>query len=104
VRDLIGLLVLVLVFITVPSFAQTAAPKPPAPAPPIAAASEQHAPSPPFSQLEQVIVEDIQKKQQALQQEVNDFLAEVRKAHPGFMFMNGSLVPEPAPPKVEEKK
>lgn len=64
-------------------------------------------PAPQFTQLEQVIAKDISQKQSDLQQEINDFLREIRTSHPGYEFMNGNLVPiqqPPAPPKPEEKK
>lgn len=104
----------VLVLIALPCFAQQAAPPTPKPAPPVAhpappppANHPPMGPAPQFTQLEQVIAKDISQKQSDLQQEINDFLREIRTSHPGYEFMNGNLVPiqqPPAPPKPEEKK
>src|ERR1700722_4535882 len=103
----------VLVLITLPCFAQQAAPPTPHAAPPVAHPTPPPAnhppmgPAPQFTQLEQVIANDISQKQSDLQQEINDFLREIRTSHPGYEFMNGNLVPiqqPPAPPKPEEKK
>jgi hypothetical protein len=105
------MLVSLLTFIALPIFAQQTGPKtdkPPIPVHPAAPAT-QRPPTPPpftppqFTQLEQVIANDIASKQSALQQEINDFLREVRTEHPGFEFANGSLVPI-SPTKPEEKK
>jgi hypothetical protein len=106
------ILVSVLFFISLPLFAQSgqsATPPPPSkPAnqvPPVPAPPP--GPEQQFTQLEQVVANDIGEKQAKLQQEINDFMREVRAAHPGFEFFNGKLVPvtpPPAPDKPEEKK
>lgn len=90
---------LVLLLTTVSAIAQVPAPKSPSPAIP-------PNPTPNFTQLEQTIVKEIQAKHDELQQLVNEFLEEVRKAHPGYEFSNGSLVPIPPPaaPKPKEEK
>lgn len=101
------ILVTVLTFITLPLFAQ----QPPPPTPPHAP-PPQNVPGPPlpphqtpqFTELEQTIAADISAKQAKLQQEINDFIVEVREHHPGYEFFNGNLVPIQPPPKPEEKK
>lgn len=100
------IMVSLLTFIALPMFAQQTGPKTDKPPIPVhlAAPATQRPPIPPqFTQLEQVIANDITSKQSALQQEINDFLREVRTEHPGFEFANGSLVPI-SPAKPEEKK
>lgn len=88
--------ILLLLLATCPTmgFAQD---HPPAPTPPPTA------PQPPagtpqgavFTQLEQVIAQDITEKRQKLEDEFTDFLNEIKAAHPGYMFSNGKLVPIP---------
>jgi hypothetical protein len=104
----------VLVFAALPLFGQQATPHATRPSPPAVhptpTPTANHpliGPAPQFTQLEQVIAKDISQKQADLQQEINDFLREIRTSHPGYEFMNGNLVPvqqPPAPPKPEEKK
>lgn len=92
-------LVTVQVFCALTMFGQNVPPNHPVPKPPV----HEGPPAPPFTQLENVVAKDIQQKQIELQQEINDFMAEVRTAHPGFFFSNGSLEPIPAPPKAADK-
>lgn len=106
------IIVSVLFFISLPLFAQSGqSATPPTPSRPTTQASPIPAPPPgpeeQFTQLEQVVANDIGEKQAKLQQEINDFMREVRVAHPGKEFFNGKLVPvapPPAPAKPEENK
>jgi len=91
------ILVVVQVFTASLLFAQSTPPKAPAPAP-----QPNTRPSPPeaFTELESATAQEIQRRQQAVQQLINDFMVEVKQRHPGYEFRNGSLV---AIPKAEDK-
>lgn len=92
-------ILLAAVLISPQLFSQALPSTPPPTAPPAVKANPapQASGGEPFTQLEQVIAQDIADKREKLEHEFTDFLEEIRKAHPGFMFSNGSLVPIPKP-------
>lgn len=83
-----------LLFVTVTAVAQAPKPVRPPATPP----------GPAFTQVEQVLVKEIQTRHDELQELVNEFMEEVRRAHPGYEFRGGSIVPIPPAPKAEKPK
>jgi hypothetical protein len=88
----------ILLLITATALAQTPAPKQ-APVP------ATQAPTPTFTHLEEAMVKEINTRHDELQQLVFELMDEVKRAHPGYEFNAGRLVPIPPPAsKAKEEK
>ena len=93
----------VLLLITATAVAQAPVPRRTPAAPP--AQPQIQSPAPTFTHLEEVMVQEINDRHDKLQQLVFELMDEVKRAHPGYEFNAGRLVPIPPPaPKAKEEK